>query len=194
MDEKDLNVTPSENKETNSTPDLTGLFTKLSEDLGKQIERYFTSGAKKEADNYGLTAEQMQEAAKDFLNKNKTKETLLTEENENLKKQMKTMKADSVLSNIFSKLEVNTDLKDDLMKMVNVDDFYNEKDEIKSDDLEKAFSEVITRIPSFKKQKETPNVQFGHDLMTTEKQQKKQAKSMEEIAREMLGLTKKNEK
>ena len=194
MDEKDLNVTPSENKETNSTPDLTGLFTKLSEDLGKQMERYFTSGAKKEADNYGLTAEQKQEAAKDFLNKNKTKETLLTEENENLKKQMKTMKADSVLSNIFSKLEVNTDLKDDLMKMVNVDDFYNEKDEIKSDDLEKAFSEVITRIPSFKKQKETPNVQFGQDLMTTEKQQKKQAKSMEEIAREMLGLTKKNEK
>lgn len=175
----------------NKTPDLTGLFTKLSEDLGKQMERYFTSGAKKEADNYGLTAEQMQEAARDFLQKNKTKETLLTEENENLKKQMKTMKADGVLSEIFSKLEVNTDLKDDLMKMVNVNDFYNEKDELKTEDLEKAFNDVINRIPSFKKQKETPNLQFGQDLMTQEKQQKKQAKSMEDIAREMLGLTNK---
>lgn len=199
MEEKDLNVTPSENKETNATPntnatpDLTELFTKLSEDLGKQMDRYFTSGAKKEAENYGLTAEQMQEAARDFLDKNKTKETLLAEENENLKQQMKSMKADSTLSNIFSKLEVNTDLKDDLMKMVNVNDFYNEKDELKTDDLEKAFNDVINRIPSFKKQKDTPNLQFGQDL-THDKQQKKQAKSMEDIAREMLGLTKKNDK
>lgn len=194
MDEKDMNVTtatPDANNTTPATPDLTGLFTKLSEDLGKQMERYFTSGAKKEADNYGLTAEQMQEAARDFLNKNKTKETLLTEENENLKKQMKSMKADSTLSNIFNKLEVNTDLKNDLMKMVNIDEFWNEKDELKKDDLEKAFSEVITRIPGFKKQKEIPNVQFGQDLMTPDKQQRKQAKSMEDIAREIMGLTKK---
>lgn len=184
----DVNTTTPEN---NNTPDLTGLFTKLSEDLGKQMDRYFTSGAKKEADNYGLTAEQMQEAARDFLQKNKTKETLLTEENVNLKKQIKTMKADSTLSNIFSKLEVNTDLKDDLMKMVNIDDYYNEKDELKTDDLEKAFNDVITRIPSFKKQKEVPNVQFGQDL-TSEKQQKRQAKSIEDIARELMGLQKKN--
>lgn len=190
MEEKDLNVTPSENQETNATPDLTELFTKLSEDLGKQMDRYFTSGAKKEAENYGLTAEQMQEAARDFLDKNKTKETLLAEENENLKQQMKSMKADSTLSNIFSKLEVNTDLKDDLMKMVNVNDFYNEKDELKTDDLEKAFNDVINRIPSFKKQKETHSLQFGQDL-TSEKQGRKQAKSIEEIAREMMGLAKK---
>lgn len=189
----DVNAQNETAKSDNKTPDLTGLFTKLSEDLGKQMERYFTSGAKKEASSYGLTAEQMQEAARDFLEKNKTKETLLTEENENLKKQMKTMKADGVLSEIFSKLEVNTDLKDDLMKMVNVDDFYNEKDELKTEDLEKAFSDVINRIPSFKKQKETPSLQFGQDLKP-DKQERKQAKSFEDIAREYMGLPKKKEK
>ena len=183
---------PSEqqnNGTTTSQPDLSSLFSKLSDDLGKQMERYFTSGAKKEAENYGLTAEQMQEAAKDFLAKNKSKETVLAEENATLKNQIKTMKADSSLNDLFNKLEVNTDLKDDLLKMVNVNDFYNEKDELKLDELEKSFNDVITRIPSFKKVKEVPNVNFGQDVKQDTKTTKK-AKSMEDIAREMMGLSK----
>ena len=195
MENKEVVVGGEINKETttntSSTPDLEGLFSKLSENIGKQMERYFTSGAKKEADNYGLTAEQMQEAAKDYLEKSKSKETLLAEENATLKNQMKAMKADSTLSNLFNKLEVNTELKDDLLKMVNVNDFYNEKDELRVEDLEKSLNDVITRIPGFKKVKEVQNVSFGQDLKQ-DKQQTKKAKSMEDVAREIMGLTKKD--
>lgn len=194
MENKEVVVGGEVKQETTpntSTPDLEGLFSKLSENIGKQMERYFTSGAKKEADNYGLTAEQMQEAAKDYLAKSKSKETLLAEENATLKNQMKAMKADSTLSNLFNKLEVNTELKDDLLKMVNVNDFYNEKDELRVEDLEKSLNDVITRIPGFKKVKEVQNVSFGQDLKQ-DKQQTKKAKSMEDVAREIMGLTKKD--
>ena len=194
IENKEVVVGGEVNQETTpntSTPDLEGLFSKLSENIGKQMERYFTSGAKKEADNYGLTAEQMQEAAKDYLAKSKSKETLLAEENATLKNQMKAMKADSTLSNLFNKLEVNTELKDDLLKMVNVNDFYNEKDELRVEDLEKSLNDVITRIPGFKKVKEVQNVSFGQDLKQ-DKQQTKKAKSMEDVAREIMGLTKKD--
>lgn len=175
---------------TTQTPDLSGYFNKLSEDLGKQMERYFTSNSKKEADNFGLTAEQMQEAAKDFLTKNKSKEQTLKDENVELKNQLKQLKSNTILNDLFHKLEVNTELKDDLLKMVNVNDFYNEKDELKTEELEKSLTDVITRIPGFKKVKEVQNVNFGQDLKQ-DKQQTKKAKSIEDIAREMMGLTKK---
>lgn len=178
------------NEQKSNTSDLENLFTRLNENINKQMERYFTSDAKKEATNYGLTAEQMQEAAKEYLNKNKSKEVALSEENASLKGQIKSMKADSTLNSLFNKLEVNTDLKDDLLKMVNVNDFYNEKDELKVEDLEKSLNDVITRIPGFKKVKETPNINFGQETKQDNKQNHK-AKSMEDIAREMMGLKKK---
>lgn len=178
------------NEQKSNTSDLENLFARLNENINKQMERYFTSDAKKEATNYGLTAEQMQEAAKEYLNKNKSKEVALSEENASLKGQIKSMKADSTLNSLFNKLEVNTDLKDDLLKMVNVNDFYNEKDELKVEDLEKSLNDVITRIPGFKKVKETPNINFGQETKQDNKQNHK-AKSMEDIAREMMGLKKK---
>ena len=178
------------NEQKSNTSDLENLFARLNENINKQMERYFTSDAKKEATNYGLTAEQMQEAAKEYLNKNKSKEVALSEENASLKGQIKSMKADSTLNSLFNKLEVNTDLKDDLLKMVNVNDFYNEKDELKVEDLEKSLNDVITRIPGFKKVKETPNINFGQETKQDSKQNHK-AKSMEDIAREMMGLKKK---
>ena len=178
------------NEQKSNTSDLENLFARLNENINKQMERYFTSDAKKEATNYGLTAEQMQEAAKEYLNKNKSKEVALSEENASLKGQIKSMKADSTLNSLFNKLEVNTDLKDDLLKIVNVNDFYNEKDELKVEDLEKSLNDVITRIPGFKKVKETPNINFGQETKQDSKQNHK-AKSMEDIAREMMGLKKK---
>lgn len=181
------------NEQKSNTSDLENLFTRLNENINKQMERYFTSDAKKEATNYGLTAEQMQEAAKEYLNKNKSKEVALSEENASLKGQIKSMKADSTLNSLFNKLEVNTDLKDDLLKMVNVNDFYDEKDELKVDELEKSFSSVITRIPGFKKVKETPNVNFGNTKPEQQTDHQKM-KSLEEMAREMMGLNKKNNK
>jgi hypothetical protein len=191
MENKEITTEQSSPDTQTRTPDLSGYFNKLSEDLGKQMERYFTSNSKKEADNFGLTAEQMQEAAKDFLAKNKSKEQTLIDENVELKNQLKQLKSNSTLNDLFNKLEVNTELKDDLLKMVNVNDFYNEKDELKTEELEKSLINVITRIPSFKKVKEVPNVNFGQDLKQ-DKQTTKKAKSMEDVAREIMGLAKKD--
>ena len=193
MENKEVVVGGEVNQETttNTTPDLSSYFEKLSNDLGKQMERYFTSNSSKQADEFGLTQEQMKEAAKDYLAKNKSKEQTLADENANLKSQLKQMKSNSTLNDLFSKLEVNTELKDDLLKMVNVNDFYNEKDELRVEDLEKSLNDVITRIPGFKKVKEVQNVSFGQDLKQDTKTTKK-AKSMEDIAREMMGLNKPN--
>ena len=182
------NTTPNETK---PQVDLGSYFEKLSEDLGKQMERFFTSNSSKQADEFGLTQEQMKEAAKDYLAKSKSKEQTLADENINLKNQIKSMKSTNTLNEIFNKLEVNTDLKDDLLKMVNVNDFYDEKDELKVDELEKSFSSVITRIPGFKK--ETPNVNFGNTKPEQQTDHQKM-KSLEEMAREMMGLNKKNNK
>lgn len=194
MENKEVVVGGEVNQETTtntSTPDLSSYFEKLSNDLGKQMERYFTSNSSKQADEFGLTQEQMKEAAKDYLAKNKSKEQTLADENANLKSQLKQMKSNSTLNDLFSKLEVNTELKDDLLNLVNINNFYDDKDELKTEELEKSLNDVITRIPSFKKVKEVQNVSFGQDLKQ-DKQQTKKAKSMEDVAREIMGLTKKD--
>lgn len=195
MENKEVVVEGEVNQETttntSSTPDLSSYFEKLSNDLGKQMERYFTSNSSKQADEFGLTQEQMKEAAKDYLAKNKSKEQTLADENANLKSQLKQMKSNSTLNDLFSKLEVNTELKDDLLNLVNINNFYDDKDELKTEELEKSLNDVIARIPSFKKVKEVQNVSFGQDLKQETKTTRK-AKSMEDIAREMMGLNKPN--
>lgn len=193
--DNEQNVTQQTNENVeveNSTSkeDLSSYFEKLSENLSKQMERYFISNSKKESNNYGLTEEQMKQAANDYLNNNKSKETILEEENKNLRNQMKEMKTSNSINEIFNKLEVNMDLKDDLLKIVNINDFYNEKDELKTEDFEKSLNEIIERIPNFKKTKQQNKVDFGQVKNETKTQTKK-SNSMEDIAREFMGLKKK---
>jgi hypothetical protein len=197
--EENTNITNETNNEiggqnnpTNPTQTNEGLesyFEKLSENLGKQMERYFTSNSKKEANNFGLTNEEMQEAANAYLNSKKSHEQTLKDENTTLKNQIKAMKSDNALNGLLTKLEVNTELKDDLMKMVNLESYYDDKNELKVEELEKEISGIVTRIPGFKKVKEVSGINFG----TTQESNKDRvkAKSLEELARDYMGLNKK---
>lgn len=158
---------PTPNQNPNPTPDPQGgnggegsqgdnnaLFSKLDEIITKRTNGLVKSILKEQ----GVDGDELKDlvSAYNTNKQNKAREqsenkTRLKNENTQLKEQLSDMKFQGEVNKLASELEFSQDADKYLSKLINKNEYLDEKGEIKVDDLKKGMEQVLKDFPALKK-------------------------------------------
>lgn len=153
------NPTPNPNPQggnggEGSQGDNNALFTKLDEIITKRTNGLVKSILKEQ----GVDGDELKDlvSAYNTNKQNKAKEqienkTKLRNENTQLKEQLSDMKFQGEVNKLASELEFSQDADKYLSKLINKNEYLDDKGEIKVDDLKKGMEQVLKDFPALKK-------------------------------------------
>ena len=151
------NPTPSPqggNGGEGSQGDNDALFSKLDEIITKRTNGLVKSILKEQ----GVDGDELKDLVNAYNTNKQTKakeqsenKTKLKNENTQLKEQLSDMKFQGEVNKLASELEFSQDADKYLSKLINKNDYLDDKGEIKVDDLKKGMEQVLKDLPALKK-------------------------------------------
>ena len=135
----------------NSSFDADAFF----ESLSKRADDFFTNNASKQLEKkYGMS----EDAIKSLINEHKVKHgndiETLTKENETLKNEIKNIKKNEVVNNVLKELDVKSDKTKFILKLADLDDVFNENNEVDANKVKTSLENVLKELPEFRNKKE----------------------------------------